>query len=134
MTRHVHFEAHDTSLSGNSEGARDNFLGIQVLRGVAAMLVVFSHTVAQLFRFHPDSVLMGNLVTMGTSGVDIFFVISGFVIFYTQFERRHSRWLTSGQFMRRRCWRIFPLYWITITAMMALIALGFFFFREAVPV
>ena len=126
MTRRVHSVAYDASLSGNSESAPKNVLGIQVLRGVAAMLVVFSHTVAQLFRFQPDSVLMGNLVTMGSSGVDIFFVISGFVIFYTQFARHHSRWLTSGQFMRRRCWRIFPLYWITITAMIALAALGFF--------
>ncbi|MBK9439999.1 MAG: acyltransferase family protein [Comamonadaceae bacterium] len=53
-------------------------LPIQYLRGVAALLVVLHHAREQL----PG---LGSLVqwTFGTSGVDLFFVISGFIMMVT---------------------------------------------------
>jgi Predicted acyltransferases len=62
---------------------------IQALRAVAVLAVVFSHA------FHTQR---------GTSGVDLFFVISGFII------ARVSRDRSAGDFARARFLRIFPLY------------------------
>jgi peptidoglycan/LPS O-acetylase OafA/YrhL len=52
----------------------------------------------------------GTVITFGSSGVDIFFVISGFIICQVA-ARPHKGAL---HFLARRCWRIFPLYWIVL--------------------
>ena len=53
---------------------------IQILRGVAASLVVIHHILAELFK----SWSLQNInIGFGRSGVDLFFVISGFVILYS---------------------------------------------------
>ncbi|MFV3384140.1 acyltransferase family protein [Pseudomonas sp. NY15364] len=72
---------------------------IQVLRGVAALLVVFSHV---------------HFIGKGAFGVDIFFCISGFIMMYvTQRDTSH--------FITKRAIRIFPLYW-ALTLFLFLIA------------
>ena len=48
----------------------------------------------------------------GRYGIDLFFVISGFVIYHTNFPRA----LPAGTFFLRRALRIVPLYW-TFTLM-----------------
>jgi len=72
---------------------------IQVLRGLAALAVVFYHTDFRIFKdVHTDF-----------QGVSIFFVISGFIMTYILQK-------DTNQFMLRRIVRIVPLYWImTIT-------------------
>ena len=83
---------------------------IQFLRFVAAMLVVLYHAAARLPE--NDSIFQGIFSVgeaVGFAGVDIFFVISGFIMAHT----------TSGQagagdgldFSRRRIARIFSGYW-----------------------
>ena len=84
-------------------GAPREIVSIQYLRGVAALLVVFHHAVGQfkgVETWFPTSV--------GATGVDIFFVISGFVMTYTTAERPMKAW----DFLSRRLLRIVPLYWI----------------------
>jgi peptidoglycan/LPS O-acetylase OafA/YrhL len=82
-------------------------LSIQYLRGIAAMLIVGLHVFLQLNRlgFNGDPFQFLN------AGVDIFFVISGFIMWYTTFNR------TVGpvEFLRRRFIRIVPLYWLVTT-------------------
>lgn len=83
---------------------------IQVLRALAAFLVVYAHTAASvtsvynlpLWRVHADS-----LATIGTIGVDIFFVISGFVITFIV----RSTTLSSWEFAIKRIIRIYPIYY-----------------------
>jgi len=83
---------------------------VQFLRFVAAMLVVLYHAAARLPA--NDSIFQGIFSVgeaVGFAGVDIFFVISGFIMAHT----------TSGQtgngdgidFARRRLARIFSGYW-----------------------
>ncbi len=85
------------------------FYSIQILRGVAALLVVLFHVGANLhehsdFRFVPQ-------FYFGNGGVDLFFLISGFVIYSTTLDQR-SRPLAWAWFLSRRFTRIVPLYWL----------------------
>ncbi len=82
---------------------------IQVLRGVAALMVVVFHSVVKLRPFGFD----GSQVSFLQGGVDIFFVISGFIMVHVARTRERS----GGQFMADRMIRIVPLYWLlTVTA------------------
>jgi exopolysaccharide production protein ExoZ len=84
---------------------------IQILRFFAALAVVAFHALgAPPKGFEvPDSALTFAL-SYGGRGVDLFFVISGFVIFYAT----HSSKLTPAEFLRRRVERIVPLYFVVI--------------------
>ena len=77
---------------------------IQVLRGVAALMVVVFHLVVKLRPFGFD----GSQVSFLQGGVDIFFVISGFIMVHVARTRERS----GGQFMADRIIRIVPLYWL----------------------
>ncbi|HHT2831364.1 TPA: acyltransferase family protein [Klebsiella aerogenes] len=80
---------------------------IQYLRGLAALLVVSQHAVFKYSQYNPSNTIGYNL---GGFGVDLFFVISGFVMCYsTQFSK-----MSPAKFFSHRIIRIFPLY-ITLT-------------------
>lgn len=83
---------------------------IQFLRFVAAMLVVLYHAAARLPA--NDSVfqaLFRGSESLGFAGVDIFFVISGFIMAHT--SSNHSGISDGFDFARRRLARIFSGYW-----------------------
>ncbi|WP_181008497.1 acyltransferase family protein [Sphingomonas montanisoli] len=84
---------------------------LQVLRAIAALLVVCVHLEAPLV---PLGVARETLM-LGNSGVDLFFVISGFVMVYTTAHR------PSGpvDFMVNRIIRVAPLYWLATLALFA---------------
>ena len=91
---------------------------IQVLRGIASLLVVFLHsTRASMETLHTD--FLGNFFLFGGAGVDIFFVLSGFIITYT-----NIKYVGKGDyfptFSRRRIVRIYPTYWIIISLFLLL--------------
>ena len=74
---------------------------IQVLRAVAALLVVFDHWAALYGG------LLQRIGATGAVGVDIFFVISGFVMIHATAGLPVS----PGRFAASRIIRIVPLYW-----------------------
>ena len=86
---------------------------VQVLRGVASMLVVLLHVTNNL-EIVSGQRFCFNLFLFGGSGVDIFFVLSGFIITYTS-SKGLSQPAKMFPFIRRRLVRIFPTYWIIIT-------------------
>ena len=90
---------------------------IQALRALAASMVVLFHAQGLTYKYtstvSPSRELMGAL---GGSGVDLFFVISGFVIYLT--TRRDKSW---SKFMQRRLARIVPLYWLLTTTLAVLV-------------
>lgn len=91
---------------------------LQYVRAVAALMVVYFHSVLQYDGIYSNSVLKGFL--FGETGVDLFFVLSGFVMWLTTAGREQS----PAQFYRKRIERIVPLYWgLTLAA--AAIALLF---------
>lgn len=75
---------------------------IQYLRALAVVLVVWAHASEQLTWISTH--LPGSY---GAVGVDIFFVISGFIMVYTTANKD----ISSLQFFSRRVKRIVPLYW-----------------------
>lgn len=85
---------------------------IQVLRAVAALMVVGHHTTILLEqRMHRTGILWVG----GGAGVDLFFVISGLVMtLSTQRIEQSAR--GAWTFLKRRLERIVPLYWIATTA------------------
>ncbi len=88
---------------------KGELLGIQYLRGIAAMLVVVFHLGPQLERMGYKGGWLPGL----TAGVDIFFVVSGFIMWMTTWNRPMATW----QFWIKRIVRIVPLYWL-FTAIM----------------
>lgn len=88
---------------------KQQFTGIQLLRFLAAMLVVVMH-ITQARSVHILGTGTGNYWANGSAGVDIFFVISGFVM--ASSTNHAARGIAAGwEFMRRRIVRIVPLYW-----------------------
>lgn len=85
--------------------------GIQALRGIAALMVVLYHSSQQVTARIGDEPL-----AWGEFGVDVFFVISGFVMVYAV-ERRPG--ITPAMFLRDRIFRIVPLYWLMTLALAA---------------
>jgi exopolysaccharide production protein ExoZ len=85
---------------------------IQVLRAIAATMVVIHHA------RHSVPGATSTWISWGSSGVDIFFVISGYVMAYT--TQQINCVALSDQvseallFLRKRIARIVPLYWLFI--------------------
>lgn len=79
---------------------------LQVLRGVAALMVVIGHAIHQSPGF--ESAFPTEYWKQGwQAGVDLFFVISGFVMVYVTNKREQS----PKQFLAMRAARIVPIYW-----------------------
>ena len=82
-------------------------LTIQYLRAVAALAVVFFHAM--------DRLGLGRYGSIGAAGVDVFFVISGFVMWSIASAKESS----PKEFMRNRVTRIVPVYWLYTLAIVA---------------
>lgn len=79
---------------------------IQVLRGIAALMVVFFH-LAPHWALDPLLQTTDSLTHWGFSGVDIFFVLSGYVVYQSADKKTFS----LPPFMVRRAMRIYLGYW-----------------------
>lgn len=83
------------------------------MRSVAAVWVVAFHFHFTALAGVGDVVAAtGPLITSGALGVDLFFVLSGFVIAYTYLEKLGPalRLRTAGRFVRARAARLWPAY------------------------
>jgi peptidoglycan/LPS O-acetylase OafA/YrhL len=97
--------------------------GLQILRAIAAIAVIFHHALemsdgSESGRFSPDW-----MTTFGAAGVDLFFVISGFIMVYVSFPPDRCS-DTPKKFLVKRATRIFPLYWICTAVFAAILAVG----------
>ncbi|WP_422048948.1 acyltransferase family protein [Shimia sp.] len=89
---------------------------VQVLRAVAATMVVLHHLRTPLLPYAPWI----KDIHVGAAGVDIFFVISGFIITLTTAQRT----ATPAQFFGQRATRIVPLYWLFLLLIAGMVAIG----------
>jgi exopolysaccharide production protein ExoZ len=98
-------------MTATAEDVRSHpILPIQYLRGLAALAVVWhhaTHQVSGMAAFLPWG--------FGSSGVDVFFVISGFIMVVTTWRGR----IAPTEFWRRRFIRVVPLYWLLTLLMIA---------------
>lgn len=104
------------------------FLFIDGLRGVAALAVVCYHLNENLPSPRPwIGRSLGTLFGHGNLGVDVFFVLSGFVIFHSvRAGERSLRYL--ARFGVRRSIRLDPPLWATIAIEIVLIRVGLWLF------
>ncbi len=94
---------------------------VQALRAIAASLVVILHTYVYLEARHlvPG---VPSLVDSGRTGVDIFFVISGFIMVYIS-GNKFGQSGAPKDFLIKRIIRIVPIYWFYTSAMVVLLLL-----------
>lgn len=97
---------------------------IQALRGIAALLVVFTHLPAMEVK-HGGEQFLPAFTRFGISGVDLFFVISGFIMVYVTWDQSRNV-KNSLKFLFTRLTRIYPIYWV-----IALLVLGAWIVRPS---
>jgi peptidoglycan/LPS O-acetylase OafA/YrhL len=110
----THLSPAESSLSKVTESTPDRRIAtLDGLRGMAAVMVILSHYFAEV----PGGIAA---LMFGWLAVDIFFVLSGFLIGKLILERQqHSNFFSV--FYVRRCCRIIPAYVITVVVCFALI-------------
>ncbi len=96
--------------------------GIQSLRGIAALAVVLHHVLEESSPLR-STTPAAPIVLCGASGVDIFFVISGFIMLSTTLAK-FGQPKAGIHFLARRLTRIAPLYWLCLLTILAAHASG----------
>ncbi|TDD68434.1 acyltransferase [Actinomadura darangshiensis] len=96
---------------------------LDLLRFVAALLVVFHHYVGRIAGWgvpnHHNMPVLASITHFGNLGVDLFFLISGFVILMSAWGRG------VGDFAVSRTVRIFPAYWVGVSlSILSFFAIG----------
>ena len=81
---------------------------LQVFRGIAAMLVVYHHVNQEVIELYGQNTLR-SLFDFGDAGVQFFFVLSGFIIYYVH-RRDIGRRDVVGTFFKKRVIRVYPVY------------------------
>jgi peptidoglycan/LPS O-acetylase OafA/YrhL len=87
------------------------------IRGIAITLVVASHYIADLVRSAPGSftAYVVKFLSMTWCGVDLFFVLSGFLIGGILIDHHRRPGFLSTFYLRRTC-RILPVYFLLLIA------------------
>ncbi|MDX7998850.1 acyltransferase [Xenorhabdus sp. Reich] len=85
------------------------FFSIHYLRGIAALFVVFYHFRFTINNVYSEKDLGDLLFDFGYFGVDLFFMISGFVMVLSTKENT-----SKMSFFMKRFFRIYPLYFFVL--------------------
>jgi len=92
---------------------------IGLLRGLASAMVCYYHLAHENHRLLPPESIVKQSGAWGWAGVQVFFIISGFVIPYSMFVNNYSHqkvWI----FLKKRIIRIEPPYLISIVLVLLL--------------
>ncbi|VVM66363.1 acyltransferase family protein [Pseudomonas fluorescens] len=92
-------------------------ISVQALRALAAWTVVCHHFMQIFFDFKARGPIGQLFIDKGAVGVDIFFVISGLVIFLST----ENKPLPPARFLLYRLFRIVPAYWLYTLLMAVLV-------------
>ncbi|MDE2228819.1 MAG: acyltransferase [Alphaproteobacteria bacterium] len=102
-----------------AKAPRPRLRGLDALRGVAASAVVFFHYTYSFPRVTGRAFDVGFVASAGHYGVDLFFIISGFVIFMTLEKSRRAY-----DFVGARVARIYPAYLASLLLTAAVVGLS----------
>jgi len=91
------------------ESNQPRLQSIQALRGVAILLVILVH--AKRYEAFYAGDLLPNVLGAGQAGVDLFFVISGFIMVTITQNKFGKGTRETAKFLGKRICRIYPLYW-----------------------
>jgi peptidoglycan/LPS O-acetylase OafA/YrhL len=95
---------------------------IEAYRGIAAAAVILYHT-ARHFDKNQSIPALASMFQFGHAGVDLFFVISGFIILFVHVDdvgRPDRIW----HYLGRRLTRLLPAYWVAVALTVAVAHLG----------
>lgn len=113
-----------SSSSGDAALKADRIPELDGLRGLAILSVVLMH---YFYSARPDLPRIIHYLqaplALGWTGVDLFFVLSGFLIGGILLDVRESRSYFKT-FYIRRFWRIIPLYYVWILIFIGLVGIG----------
>ncbi len=100
-----------------------HFPGLNGLRAIAALAVVFAHITDELPAFGLNAYVFGQnadgnpkATLLAGYGVSIFFALSGFLITYLLLEEKKVQAINIRNFYMRRILRIWPLYYTYLAA------------------
>ncbi|HEX8603289.1 MAG TPA: acyltransferase [Pseudoduganella sp.] len=111
--------------------ADDKLHWIQALRGIAVLLVVLTHG-RYLLLDTDQFALADKLFYPGAMGVDLFFIISGFIMVYTTTGMTGAR--SAALFGVKRLARIWPAYAVVTVGFVLLTGGGLAYFDDAARV
>jgi len=89
--------------------SRNRLIELDALRGIAALSVVVFHYTTHYAKLYGHTAPWPFDFSIGRYGVDLFFMISGYVIFLTLDKTR-----TPQEFIVSRFSRLYPVYWIAV--------------------
>lgn len=102
-----------TGTASAAPAAREHFIALDSLRGIAAIVVVLFHSGDFGWLAGIPAVRAGWLL------VDFFFILSGFVI-AASYGGRLAQGFPKGRFMALRAWRVLPLHYFVLAVMLVL--------------
>ena len=91
------------------------------LRALAAIWVVLFHYEISLASLFPASLVLKPLIEKGFFAVDLFFILSGFILAYTYFDRYRGHRHDYLAFLSHRIARIYPVHLFTLVSLVALL-------------
>ncbi len=92
---------------------------ITALRGIAALSVVLFH-----FHVNYEPLFLWKAVSYGFLGVDVFFVLSGFIMYYVYAPALRSGSFRYSEFITKRFARIYPVHLVTLLAITLFVLVG----------
>jgi len=87
---------------------------LQSLRGIAILMVLCLHLYGAERLYGSANFILPEFCNLGVFGVDLFFVISGFIM-ATITRGKFGKFSYICRFLNSRFLRIFPLYWLCST-------------------
>lgn len=105
-------------LSNSSKGLGE-ISSIVLLRGIASLMVCLFHMVSGSPNYLPENNWLRHIGSYGWTGVEVFFVISGFVIPYSMFVKQYAMG-DFWAFLKKRIIRIEPPYLVSIVLVVLL--------------
>lgn len=108
---------------------KDKIANIQALRGAAALSVFAAHLVGAETDYGGPEPLLPNWLHIGLTGVDLFFVISGYVMAHVTHAMPRTK-NGAARFLYNRMARIYPLYWLVTLGMIVMFAFKKNLFHE----
>lgn len=97
----------------------ERYYSLQILRAVAAWMVFYHHYMQLFYGFKYESIFGKFFSNYGSFGVDIFFVISGFIMYFSVTNPSAN----AFSFFVRRFFRVVPTYWFYSAMMIVAIKL-----------
>jgi peptidoglycan/LPS O-acetylase OafA/YrhL len=94
---------------------KNKLYSIQLIRFIAVFLVVLVHCIDRMNRYFdaPEHIFSFYYFDVfGRAGVDIFFVISGFVMMYISNKAITENTFNLKVFLIKRALRVIPIYWL----------------------